>query len=83
MVSLYEQKKARVQQQLNSAECYAITTDVWTSCLLCPFYKLQSFLISVHEFPDSHTAENIVQEIRDTLSEWNLSVTIIVAATYH
>ena len=31
--------------------------------------------------PDSHTAENIVEEIRDALSEWNLSITRIVAAT--
>ena len=91
MVSLYEQEKVRVQQQLNSAECYAITTDVWTSrtkyaycAVMVHFitdFKLQSFLISEHEFPDSDTAENIVQEIRDTLSVWNLSVTRIVAAT--
>jgi len=35
----------------------------------------------VHEFPDSHTAENIVQEIKDALSEWNFPVDRIVAAT--
>ena len=44
-------------------------------------FELQSFLISVHEFPDSHTTENIVQKIKDALSEWNLSITGIVAAT--
>ena len=91
MVNLYEREKARVQQQLNNAEWYAITTDMWTSrakhayCAVTVHFivdfKLQSFLISVHEFPDSHTAENIVQEIRDALSEWNLSITEIVAAT--
>ena len=91
MVNLYEQEKSRVQQQLNSAEWYAITTDMWTSrakhayCAVTVHFivdfKLQSFLISVHEFPDSHAAENIVQEIRDALSEWNLSITRIVAAT--
>ena len=95
MVNLYEQEKSRVQQQLNGAEWYAITTDMWTSrakhayCAVTVHFikdfikdfKLQSFLISVHEFPDSHTAENIVQEIRDALSEWNLSITRIVATT--
>ena len=40
--------------------------------------KLQSFLISVHEFPDNHTTENIVQEIKDAQSEWNLPVDGIV-----
>ena len=44
-------------------------------------FKLQSFLICVHEFPDCHTADNIVQEINDLLSEWNLSVRGIVVAT--
>ena len=91
MVNLYGQEKSRVQQQLNSAQWYAITTDMWTlhaKHVYCAVtihfivnFKLQSFLISVDEFPDSHTAENIVQEIRDALSEWNLSITRIVAAT--
>jgi len=71
MVNLY---KPRVQQQLNNVEWYRITTDMWTSrakhayCAVTVHFivefKLQSFLISVHEFPDSHTAENIVQKLR-------------------
>ena len=91
MQSLYEEEKTRVQQQLNNVECYAITTDMWTSrakhayCAVTVHFivdfKLQSFLISVQEFPDSHTAENIAQEIHDTLSEWSLSADRIVAAT--
>ena len=35
----------------------------------------------MHAFPNSHTAENIVQEINDSLSEWNLSVRKIIVAT--
>jgi len=91
MVNLYEQEKARVQQQLNNVEWYGITTDMWTSCAKHGYcavtvhfiveFKLQSFLISVHKFPDSHTAENIVQEIKDAPSEWNSPVYGLVAAT--
>lgn len=40
-----------------------------------------SFLISVHEFSDRHTAENIVEEINDVLAKWNLLAHGIVAAT--
>jgi len=89
MVNLYEQEKARVQQQLNNVEWYGITTDMWTSCakhVYCAVtvhfivgFKLQSFLI--YQCPVSHTAENIVQEIKDALSELNLPVDGIVAAT--
>ena len=91
MQFFYEQEKARVQQQLNNVEWYAITTDKWTSrakhayCAVSVHFivdlKLQSFLIHMHELPESHTAENIVQEINDSLSEWNLSVRGIVVAT--
>ena len=41
----------------------------------------ESSLISIHEFSDSHTAENIVGEIKDVLAKWNLPVHGIVAAT--
>jgi len=91
MVNLYEQEKTRVQQQLNNVEWYGITTDMWTShakhayCVVTVHFivefKLQSFLISVHKFPDSHTTESTVQEIKGALSEWNSPVDGIVAAT--
>ena len=44
-------------------------------------FKLQSFLVSVYEFSDSHTAEDIVGEINGILAEWNLPAQGIVAAT--
>ena len=91
MQDLYLSEKRRVQQYLIDVEGYAITTDMWTSrakqayCAITVHFvtqfKLQSFFISVHEFSDSHTAENIVGEINDVLAEWNLPVNGIVAAT--
>ena len=42
---------------------------------------MNSFLISVHEFPDSHTAVNISEEVTDVLSQWNMPVSGIVVAT--
>ena len=90
MQDLYQREKIRVQQQLNNIEGYAITTDMWTSqakqayCAVTVHsvtqFKLQSFLISIHEFSDSHTAENIVGELNDTLAEWNLASQGIIAA---
>ena len=40
-----------------------------------------NLLISVHEFSDSHTAENVVREISDVLAECILPVDGIMAAT--
>ena len=91
MQDLYQREKTRVQQHLSNVEGYGITTDMWTSrakqayCAITVHFvikfKLESFLISVHEFSDSHTAENIVGELNDVLAEWNLPAHGIVAAT--
>ena len=88
---LYQREKSRVLQQLNDVEAYAITTDMWTShakqsyCAITVHFatqfKMNSFLVSVHEFPDSHTAVNISEEVTDVLSEWNMPVSGIVVAT--
>ena len=91
MQDLYQREKSRVLQQLNDAEAYAITTDMWKSrvkqsyCAITVHFaaqfKMNSFLISVHEFPDSHTPVNISEEVTDVLSEWNMPVSEIVVAT--
>ena len=57
---LYLSEKRKVQQHLNDVEGYAITTDMWMSqakqayCTIIAHFvtqfKLQNFLISVHEF---------------------------------
>ena len=35
-------------------------------------FKMNSFLILVHEIPDSHTAVNISEEVTDVLSKWSM-----------
>ena len=71
--SLHKEEKTRVQQRLINEDCYVTTTSrvkhaycAMTVHFIVDF-KLQSFLKSVQEFPDSHTTENIAQEINDTL----------------
>jgi len=36
-------------------------------------FTLQSHLLEVHNFPDSHTEENIMTELLEVFSQWNLS----------
>ena len=95
MPKLFEAEKTRVLklvQSISDRDYYAITTDLWTSranhsycCLTIHYvsadFTLQSHLLETKEFPDSHTAENVAEELKGILNQWELSVDNLVAAT--
>jgi len=87
MPKLFEAGKAHVLklvQSISDRDYYAITTN-WTSranhsyCCLTIHYVsddfiLQSHLLETKEFPDSHTAENVAEELKGILNQWEISV---------
>ena len=95
MPKLYEIEKKRVMglvQSIGDSDHYAITTDLWTSranhsyCCLTIHYVsadfiLRSHLLETKEFPDSHTAENVAEELKVILNQWEFSMDNIVTAT--
>ena len=63
---------------------YSITTDLWTSranqaycCVtihyITPDFILRSHLLETKEFSDSHSAENVAEELRSILDQWEVS----------
>ena len=67
-----------------TANFFALTTDLWTSRanhtytgltihFLSPSFEMHHFLLDTKEFPESHTAENIGSELQVILKDWKLS----------
>ena len=94
MPKLYETERKRVLGLVKSNDdChYAITTDLWTSranqaycCVTIHYitsdYMLRSHLLETKEFSDSHSAENVAEELISILENWELSTEMLVAAT--
>ena len=94
MPKLYEAERKHVMGLLESVNNgnYSITTDLWTSrtnqaycCVtihyITPDSILRSHLLETKEFFDSHSAENVAEELRSILYQWELSTDKVVAAT--
>ena len=94
MPKLYETERKHVTRLLKSTDngLYSITTDLWTSrvnqvycCVIIhyitPEIILRSHLLETKEFSDSHSAENVAEELTSVLDHWELSTEKVVAAT--
>ena len=91
--SLYKQEMDRVKASLGDSTSFAMTTDIWSSrandsyiSYTCHFivsdgndFMMKSHLLEVHEFPDNHTGENIMVELEEVFSRWNLSCSNLAA----
>ena len=89
---MFEVEKKRIGKAVESAQRYAVTTDLWTSRAKHAYtgltvhniagdFSLQSHLLETKEFPDTHTANNIAIELEAILQEWNLPLDKLCAAT--
>ena len=93
MPKLYETER-RVTRLLKSTNngLYSITTDLWISkanqaycCVtihyITPDFILRNHLLETKEFSDSHSAENVAEELTSVLDHWELSTEKVVVAT--
>ena len=85
--SLYQQEMDRVKASLGDPASFAMTTDIWSSRTNNSYisytfhyitddghdFIMKSHLLEVHEFPDSHTGENIMVELEEVFSRWSFS----------
>ena len=89
---MFETEKKRVADLMHSVEHFAVATDLWTSRTKHAYtgltvhyitgeYRLESHLLETKMFPDSHTAENIAEELEGILQEWDLPLDKLCAAT--
>ncbi|XP_034529155.1 zinc finger BED domain-containing protein 1-like [Notolabrus celidotus] len=88
----YESAKEKAKAKVEKAAAVSLTSDMWTSihmdaylAVTCHFVgentRLDSVLLGVQAFPQSHTAENIARVKASMMEEWGISnkVTCMVA----
>lgn len=88
----YDEVVQKVKNLLENSEYLTITTDTWTSTAVENYlaitvhylndeWKLISILLDCCHFPDQHTAENLRNQLLNTLQEWNISEKVHTAVT--
>ena len=89
---MFEGEKAKIKDDLSGVRSFSLTTDIWTSRanhaytgLTIHFvdreFELQHYLLETREFPESHTALNIADELTEILKDWGLNEDTISAIT--
>lgn len=89
---LYNKTKEGVLQQLQNAEFFSATSDMWSSNTMEPYmsytvhfidpdWKLQSRCLQTLYVPADHTAENLADGMNEILNQWQLSPTKQVCLT--
>ena len=92
LLLMFETEKQRIRTAVGSAEYYSVTTDLWTSWAKHAYtgltvhdmsgdFSLRNHLLETKEFPDTHTANNIAEELETILQEWNLPQDKLCAVT--
>ena len=92
MPKMYDKEKGKVKAKVAEVKSFALTTDIWTSRAnhsytgltihyISKDFQLASHLLETKEFPESHTGNNIADELIAILSEWNLDHQMLSAVT--
>ena len=89
----YLQTKGTVIEMLKEPSHIALTTDIWTSVATQSYitvtahfvssnWELRTYLLQTMNFPESHTAENIGDKLKDILSNFGIGFEKIVAVVH-
>ncbi len=87
---MFHETEARVAMDIQKGKCRAVTTDEWTSMSIqsyitstCHYidssnFKLESRILDTKYTPDSHTAENLSNELDVLVAKWKLTDPVTV-----
>jgi hypothetical protein len=89
---LYLREKEKIEEQMEHALYFAVTTDGWTSRANHSYlsltvhyiddeWTLQSHLLETHQFVQAHTGDNLASELEGMLEAWKLPAMKLSAAT--
>ena len=92
MPTLYTQVMQSVKQDLQHAQYFAATTDLWTSAADHPYlsltvhfistsWELKSYCLDTVPLLIDHTGQNITETLKDVLANWNLDYKKLTATT--
>lgn len=91
---MYQIAAQNVKYQLENVSAICLTTDGWTSITNQSFvavtahfinpkkdYKISTVLLGCTDFPQSHTGDNLVLFLKNTVAEWGLNQHVAAAVT--
>ena len=89
---LYDKERARIEARVSTIDKFSLTTDIWSSRANHSYigvtihfideeFQLCHHLLETLEFSDSHTGQNIGEQLTSTLQTWSLSEENLVATT--
>lgn len=92
MNDLYHKTQGTVKANLNEADYFSFTTDMWSSRTLDSYmsltvhyvnsnWELQAHCLGAFPFREDHTGEHIAQGVLDMLEEWGLPRRNVVVGT--
>ncbi|KAJ4926347.1 hypothetical protein JOQ06_008525 [Pogonophryne albipinna] len=89
--NLFEKVRAELQEQIRTAPAVCLTTDCWTSntttsymsvtCHYITDFKLRSNLLDCFVVAESHTSQNLAQELSRVAKEWGIQDKIAACVT--
>jgi len=84
------ESKTRIQVLLDSVDHCSLTCDGWTSLgqnsylgVTAHFvhdYTLKSFFLALRHVTQSHTAENLLAELTEVMTEWSLTKKVVTVS---
>ncbi len=81
---LFNETKQTIIAELQESDLFSTTTDMWSSVTMTPFisltvhfitkeWKLKSRCLQTSVTPESHTAENLSENLRSAFQDWGLN----------
>ena len=82
-MSLYEQEKTKIVDELSQASSVALTTDGWTfratesyvtitAHYITEEWEMRSPVLQTRPLYESHTGTNLAQVLTDAVAEWKI-----------
>lgn len=88
---LYEREYSALKERVKKATEVCLTTDCWTArtttsfmSVTCHFiedYKMVACLLDCFEFSDRHTSENLADELKRVVNEWDIESKVVCCVT--
>ncbi|KAM4018541.1 deformed epidermal autoregulatory factor 1 homolog isoform 2-T2 [Anomaloglossus baeobatrachus] len=88
---MYNRERDSLQERIKSASAVCLTTDCWTSrtttafisvtCHYIENYKMVSSLLECVELCESHTADNLAEELLRIAKNWQIESKVICCVT--
>lgn len=89
---LYQQKQRELTDLLSNVKRFSITTDLWTDrttrgyiTVTCHFitsdWSMESAVLQTTDVPESHTIDNLANELTKATNEWGITTKVHCAIT--